>query len=404
MALAPLSERRVPEFEERRTAPEQPKRELKYAPNRVVRSRETHPIRVHTAIKDAGGRRKAPRLSHWLRNVEENSVTLSYAPPAKRRRMMDMCRRMLALADTTSGTTIPGHNTLAEALRCSERTIGTYVAELIAEGFLVLVAPGRSAEFVPLQKDGTVKGTKWAGKQNPDAVTNERAVYAFTEPLTNLTLETLDSEDVDNFCYPTTPGGSYYPTHARGDAVSIEGQGSALTEKHIGASSGRNVAGTWEDRSVPNYGANATTDAMTKRGRRANELQATLTLQRRNFPMRRGSAKHIAWVLRPAFEAGYTIRDIEWAIDHFPNGGRWPHDGADGVANVPAWLRNRLRPWIGGATALYPPSKREAMRRQAREEMQRKQYRAPVTEAPKYSFDQGISMLRAAWRLGQQAF
>lgn len=268
-----------------------------------------------------------------------------------------MVTRMVYVADVRSKTTTPGHDTLAAHVGCGVRTITSDIKLLHKAGLLSTVAKGRSAECVPkasITAEG-VKGTKWKDSQNPNAVTNERAVYAFIEPLTGMTLEVMGSEPVDKVCHPATPTECSYPPHTRETERNQKGHGYAATEKPSEAPSGCAPLPLWQDRSVPSWPRHETTNAGTKRATRENELRAAVTLQRRAFPLRRISAKHLAFVLRVFFVAGWTVADLQMAMENRPDGGRITHDFADGVRFIAPWLKHRMSPWMPGGKPMYSP-------------------------------------------------
>lgn len=352
--LTPYATRQVPEIEPRREAPEPVKRELKYAPNRVVRKNERSRYRVHKAVPE--GHRLAPRLSQWLQSVAD-SDGMAYLSKPHRKRLLWAARLLLALADTGSKTTTPGHNTLAETLGVSQRTVTSYIRWFHDNGLLATVAAGRSAEFVP--KTAT-KGTRWP---QGEAQVNERAVYTFIEPLTNLTLEVMGSEPVDKVCDPTTPEECSYPTHTRENCARQKGQGSALTENPLEALYERGVVPHWSDRRLPDFGWHATTDASTKRGRRAKQLHAALTLQRRNVYLRKLSPRHVAYLCRSLFEDStypWTVGDVHRMLGQR----RERFDSATGMRSIAAWFRIMVKQWMFGNEAMVPHRVRDWLRTQ----------------------------------------
>jgi hypothetical protein len=85
-------------------------------------------------------------------------------------------------------------------------------------------------------------------------------------------------------------------------------------------------------------------------------------MQYRSFALRAISAKHLAYVCRPWFEAGYTVNDILHAIDKLPDGTSHRHDGLDGAKDLAKLLRHRLSHWTENGTVVYSPYQRQAMR------------------------------------------
>jgi hypothetical protein len=356
--LSPVSHGVLPQFEERRPAPEAGKRQLKYAPNRVVRRRERSRVVVENAVPE--GHVLATKLSDWLELVWQ-APGMVYLNRPRQRRIMAMAKAFLALSDPESFTTTPGHVALADAAEIGYDRVTDYIDWFEAEGLLVTVAKGRSAEKVPKTKTAA-DGTRWPSADG--SVTNERAVYAFIRPLNNETLDVMGSEPVDKVTDPTTPPEYSYPPYARGALGDQEGDGFAATESPSEALYERGVVPHWADRRLPDYRKHETTDAQTKRARRARELHAAVTLQRHSPPLRRISARFIAQVCRRWFRAGWTWGDILRALDARPNNVRWPHDGATGMARMADWLRIRLEAWTFAGEPIYSHRQADLMRTQ----------------------------------------
>src|SRR5699024_7337442 len=95
-----------------------------------------------------------------------------------------------------------------------------------------------------------------------------------------------------------------------------------------------------------------------------NRLAAAGELQNRLPVLRLITTKHVRAITREFFLAGWTVRDIIEAIDHRPDGTRWPHSGATGVGNVGAWLTHRLSAWRthDGQPHRSPTKSRETQR------------------------------------------
>jgi hypothetical protein len=87
-------------------------------------------------------------------------------------------------------------------------------------------------------------------------------------------------------------------------------------------------------------------------------------MQYRSFALRAISGKHLAYVCRPWFEAGYAVNDILHAIDKRPDGSSHRHDGLDGAKDLAKLLRHRLGFWTENGTVMYSPYQRQAMRSQ----------------------------------------
>src|SRR5690606_5759290 len=93
---------------------------------------------------------------------------------------------------------------------------------------------------------------------------------------------------------------------------------------------------------------------------RGQQLDAARAMQHAAFPLRRISARHLRSIARPFFRAGWTPRDVLYAIDTRPDGTPWPHSGADEVRHLGAWLRHRLAAWASPTGPLPSRSQRAA--------------------------------------------
>jgi hypothetical protein len=328
-----------------------------------VRKNERSRVRVKLAVPE--GHRLPPRLSGWLQSVHD-SDGMAYLNGPRRKRILWAARLLLALADAGTKTTTPGHDVLAQSLSVSVRTVSSYIKWFHDHGLLVTVAAGRSAQYVP---KSAAHDARWPGASEQQ--TNERAVYAFIEPLTGKTLEVTDDLPVDKTCDPTTPEECSNPTHARETARGQECQGCALAENPLEALYERGVVPSWSNRRLPDFDWHGTTNAETKRGRRAKQLHAALTLQRHNVWLRQLSTKHVAFLCRLWFEDPtypWTVGDIHRALDSHPENVKYRHDGATGMRSIAAWFKQRMKPWAFGEFAMVPHRVRDLLKtREARE-------------------------------------
>ncbi len=77
-------------------------------------------------------------------------------------------------------------------------------------------------------------------------------------------------------------------------------------------------------------------------------LAPTRKVQRQVPVLSEISDRHLRWVLRPYWDAGWTVSDVIHCLDHTPDGALWPH--TDRVRHVPGWVRHRLAAWAGVAS------------------------------------------------------
>jgi hypothetical protein len=239
------------------------------------------------------------------------------------------------------------------------------------------VAEGRQGKYAQKNADGHELYPSKNGER-----TNERAVYVLCEPLGPEALELMAEAEaqhaadvdwlvatqgeklsVDISCLPIPTSVGTNPPHARErecDKDKDRNDGAPHRLKAYFQALSERVQDLGGNRRAPLWPGNATTDAMTKRGTRANQLLAALTMRDRSFALRQISAKHLAYLCRPWFEAGYTVNDLMHALDHLPNGQRHRHDGADGVGNVAGWVAYRLGFWRCNGQVVYSPYQRRS--------------------------------------------
>ena len=343
------------------------------------------------------GARRCVTLSHWLPLIT-SALRDERTRVDRAVNFIKICHGMLNGVDPTSRTAMPGHEFLMAYANVSRTTVKNCLRWLKARGFLGVVAEGRQGKYAQKNADGHELYPSKTGER-----TNERAVYVLCEPLGQEALELMaeaeaqhakdldwlvavDSEKlaVDISCLPIPTSVGTNPPHAREkecEQDKDENDGAPRRLKSFFEARSARFQDLRGNRPAPLWPGRATTDAKTKRGTRANQLLAALTIQDRSFALRQISAKHLAYVCRPFFEAGWTVNDILEAIDHRPDGSRHRHDGADGVGNVAGWLAHRLGFWKCNGVVTYSPYQR----REKRAEVARSRaieaaraYRAPV--------------------------
>ena len=83
-------------------------------------------------------------------------------------------------------------------------------------------------------------------------------------------------------------------------------------------------------------------------------LAPTREVQRQAPVLSEISDRYLRSVLRPYWDAGWTVSDVLHCLDHTPDGSLWPH--TDRIRHVPGWVRYRLAAWAG----LASPSQQRA--------------------------------------------
>lgn len=213
---------------------------------------------------------------------------------------------------------------------------------------------------------------------------------------------------------PFTPLGSErHPPHAREAENAIEPLRG--TEPHIGASRrGLRAAQRRPERMVttatssPEEEQSAFSQVNAPIERRwvahtpatnpAERLAAADELRWRLPVLRRISARHVRHVVREHFLAGWTVLDIQHALDHRPDGAVWNHDGASGVARPADWLAYRLAAWCDeSGTVGRSRSQRLALERaEARARTRRQRDEAAAARARRAAATEDSPIVAAA--------
>ena len=339
---------------------------------RVARSGERKRSAVMRGVPD--GSRRAESQGSWLRTVQD-CPDLGGLRADTWASTWAVAQLLAWTADWASLTTRPTLDVLVERSGRSRATVGRALRRLRAAGLLGIVAKGRSAEY---------STTKGGGA--------EAAVYVLAEP--------MPLPPVDEHEHPTPSGDAGNPSHAcareaNDSSAALRARPSAPAARcapvgRPGEDSGDPPA----DRAASDELDERPTDRGTwvplrpdERRRTADELQARLPV------LRRISARHVAWIVRPWAEAGWSSADLAEAIDRRPDGTRWPHDGADGVGNVGAWLAYRLTPWRTPDGAVRPsPAQREAAA--ARERIARQVAERAAAPPPASSTSPALAAIR----------
>lgn len=221
--------------------------------------------------------------------------------------------------------------------RGSRRTIARAIATLIELRLIARVAHGRQGRY--------------AGGVDPVSTPNEAAVYVLIVPSQLSAVAEPGVVDhasavpaVDTNGTPPETGFWFLPrTRARGQEIISEPLRGADFDQAAQAPPTPKLDG---NRHAELWSRCATT------GSQGARLSAAAELQRRLPVLRQIGTRDLRNCLREFFLAGWTVRDVEHAIDWKPDGSRWPHDGARGIGpiSVRAWLAHRLAPWTTEGT------------------------------------------------------
>lgn len=199
----------------------------------------------------------------------------------------------------------------------SRASVDRYLRQLREWQLLGIVATGRTAQYAPKGNGGI----------------NERAVYVLAVTRRLRSVEGFETPPLGEACVaPRTRAGEDL-AQAQAEAEPLRGrphEAAQARQQHLPA-----------HRQQPMWSRTVTP-------KRKDEMLAAAATLCHLIPAigARLSPRHVRSILRPYFLAGWTLSDVQHAIDRRPNGDKWPHDGADGVSNMGAWLTNRLAAWL----------------------------------------------------------
>lgn len=259
--------------------------------------------------------------------LEHPEFSRRYA--SAQRTLRNVLRTLIQRADFESMTTRPGWQYLGDVAGVSRRTIARALKTLQNWGLLGVVASGRSAQYATIGPDGER--------------TNEAAVYVLCTPSTLALVKTGSSAGVDEFGTPPALGGSHLKnlkeTHTRARGTSLEGA-APQPEPPLGGS----AASAHQTPYSPelNWPTHKTTASKKQR------LAAASELRHRIFLLRPMSPKDVSAVIRDFLISGWTVADLQHALDYQPNGSPWPYSGiprSDSAPRLRGWMRKRLAAW-----------------------------------------------------------
>lgn len=245
-------------------------------------------------------------VDHWYRIV--CSMTRgSHMNSNRKRSILAVARAIHLTHDKGTGIFMAGVKILVALARLGKATVNRALATLRQWNLLTTVAEGRSIHCTENKKQ------------------NDRAVWALLAP--------VDKTE--------TPGKAVPPEAAEDSPKPLQ---SWATFARKACGSGEYKPLPRDQRDVPLWHGHETTSSIK------DEALATRELQRRLYlALGKASHTHLQAAITPLLRSGHTLKQIIHMIDHRPDGSPWPHDGAAGVRNVIAWIRNRVNPWISKA-------------------------------------------------------
>jgi hypothetical protein len=284
---------------------------------RIEREFEQDRRVVMMAVPDKSSR--AADQGAFLRAVREHPAFASMRADGLSS-LHAVARSLCFRADWESITSRPSWAQLMKDAGVSRTTVGRVLVKLERAGLLGRVASGRSSG----------RGAAALHSQEADG-----AVYVLCVPTpVHVVDEPAESSLVDVSETPTAKHvrGRSHPTYARARNDELDDprrQCSAPPRPDVIAKLRQVRPG----------------ERLVTQRRKDERLSAALELQRALPPLWSISTKHVAAVIREFVSAGWTMRDLQRAVDGRPDGSRWSFDGGKGVRDIGAWLTFRLSAW-----------------------------------------------------------
>lgn len=127
---------------------------------------------------------------------------------------------------------------------------------------------------------------------------------------------------------------------------------------------------------------------------RRREVLAAAESLRRDLPVLWGvSARAVRSAVRAYFAAGWTVADVEHALDHLPDGSR--HIRTDAVRSPARWLAYRLDLWRSADGTPLPPHTAELAEQAARHQAEQATYREALAATRAQVGDYRVQASRA---------
>lgn len=291
------------------------------SPHRAVRparapdGRFTPPGMIAVVSALPAGSRRAQTQTEALQAWEAHPARLEIRSD-RDRRLGQVWQAIVHRADWSTMTWTGTWDALAEQVGVSRSTIARAVRWLRAVGLLGIVHTGASAEAL-------------------GGDTNRAPTYVLAIPHG---LIAPAQTPVDEPATPTGLGFDLSNQHTREarspSTAPLRGLGSAPKPDDV-------------DRLLAVH-------PPTKRDR----LRAAEALRWWSPILRRMSARMLRHLLRPWWDAGWSPRDVLYALDHRPDGTPWRN--AAGIRTPAAWIRHRLAAWLDGGEPTPSRSQRAA--------------------------------------------
>jgi len=310
----------------------------------------------------------------WLEAIAQHPK-LAWRRRDFRQNLLTVATRLLLGFDFTSHTATPGNAYLLDAAGIGAGTLGRIKRWLIHNGFLGIVAGGRSAIYTPKICSGISNLYKRGQREERMA---DRAVYVLCRPATEEELARFGEEEVQRmdfkckldpflamFGLAVDVSGNPIPPKEKSAPKGIKEWASPTLRKTYFEAAAKWVADMNAARTDLQWPKTKTTSADDEATRSFNELQAARTVQWHSPALRTLRSRHLARILAPFFRSDYTPDDILHALEETPDGSKHAHDGFTGALNVAALLQSRLNYWRINGQPVYSHRQRAAQRSRA---------------------------------------
>ena len=270
-----------------------------------------------------------------------------------------VCRILSEFIDYESGIIRLTWKSLAEKTGLSRRTIARILRILKINQLLTVIASGRSATKTP-------RGQKQQ---------NLAPVYALLIPT-----PPMPKPSADNSYFHDENGNLFItgtPSPLKDRKISYK---QAITEGIFDSFCKQSYAryAHTHKNSLEKKRQNLKTNYPSQRQRKQALTHLARTLQHHCFDLRALSAQAILEVTTPFFEAGWSVRDVLYALEYKADNSAYNTCGAAGMRSVKKWLQLRMSQWMNQGEIL--PSRTAV---EAQEYRQRQTERTQAKEASK---------------------
>lgn len=270
-----------------------------------------------------------------------------------------VCRALIQYMDREKGIIRATWNTLLKTAQVSRATLSRILKELKEHHLLGVIASGRSAEKTPRGQEQR----------------NLAPVYTLLIPSPTSSSITEDDgtyyDENGNLCVSETPSPLRDRKISYKEAIT-DGIFDQYCKQRYALYAHTHKASLEKKRQT------LKNEYPSQRQRKQALTHLARTLQHHCFDLRGLSAQAILEVITPFFEAGWSVRDVLYALEYSPTNHPYNTRGATGMRSVKKWLLLRMNQWKQNDEILLSPTAVEEQ-----EYRQRKAQQAQETALPK---------------------